>query len=226
MDKIKKYLLQARKGAAKPPKFSPPAVAPAPALPTVKSLRKAPLAFDAEERALRDEKLQFIQLCLAEKQRGKAWPDAALLIASRDAALMPRLSGRRLLTYDNLRKWREVLGKTADGSPNWSNRDALLRNYGRDTERQGDPAFWTAVLACYLNTQHPKLAKIYRKFAVKWRERYPSRAIPSVAAVRYYIARTFPRRLKALARDGENAFQQRFRDYIERDPETIRPNEC
>ena len=28
MDKIKKYLLQARKGAAKPPKFSPPAVAP------------------------------------------------------------------------------------------------------------------------------------------------------------------------------------------------------
>ena len=53
-----------------------------------------------------------------------------------------------------------------------------------------------------------------------------SRAIPSVAAVRYYIARTFPRRLKALARDGENAFQQRFRDYIERDPETIRPNEC
>ena len=226
MDKIKKYLLQARKGAAKPPKFSPPAVAPAPALPTVKSLRKAPLAFDAEERALRDEKLQFIQLCLAEKQRGKAWPDAALLIASRDAALMPRLSGRGLLTYDNLRKWREVLGKTADGSPNWSNRDALLRNYGRDTERQGDPAFWTAVLACYLNTQHPKLAKIYRKFAVKWRERYPSRAVPSVAAVRYYIARTFPRRLKALARDGENAFQQRFRDYIERDPETIRPNEC
>ena len=65
MDKIKKYLLQARKGAAKPPKFSPPAVAPAPALPTVKSLRKAPLAFGAEEGAVRDEYLRFMQLCRA-----------------------------------------------------------------------------------------------------------------------------------------------------------------
>ena len=93
MDKIKKYLLQARKGAAKPPKFSPPAVAPAPALPTVKSLRKAPLAFDAEERALRDEKLQFIQLCLAEKQRGKAWPDAALRLPRRRTDAAPLWSG-------------------------------------------------------------------------------------------------------------------------------------
>ncbi len=232
MNKINSFLKTARKGAARREQGALPVPAPAAALPAVNALRKPPLEFSREERALRDEKLQFIQLCLVEKQRGMAWPDAALHVATRDAALMPRLAGKNLLTYNNLRNWidgrpgKPGLRNPATREIDFSRRDVLLRNYGRNTERQGDPNFWTAVMACFLNTQHPKLAKIHRKFAAAWRQRYPERVIPSLAAVQYYINKTFPKRLLALARDGENAYTQKFRDYIERDPETIRPNEC
>ncbi len=212
------------------PIASPMLPVPAPAAALSAIAKPAALDFDREERALRDEKIQFLQLCWAEKQRGSSWQRAASTVAMRDAELMPRLAAREMLTYDNCRLWRGVIGSAVDGRPAFGNRDKLLRKYGknsdREFERQGDPAFWRGVMACYLNAQHPKIAKIYRKCADKWRREYPDRVIPSLRAVSYYISQKYPRRMLALARGGEVEFNQKFRDYLERDPETIRPNEC
>lgn len=196
---------------------------------------KPAIAFSAEERALRDEKCLFVKMVLEFHGRNRiSVKRAAAAVAADSPQLFPRLreKGNLLHAYSNFRNWtdgrpdRPGLRNPLTGKIDFSRRDLLLRNYGHRPERRGDPAFWRAVLAMFLHVQKPQLAKIYRTLAAHWMADYPAHPLPSKAMVDYYIKNTYPKRLLALARKGENYYIQHFRDYVERDPDTIRPNEC
>ena len=201
-------------------------------------LRKAPGDFPPEERALRDEKVQFIREVYEYSRRANVaeWK-AAEHVAEDCAAFFPRLveggkNGACMLTYTNYRNWltgtssKPGLGRLADGSPDYDNADVLLRNYGSEHVLYGDPAFWETFKAHFLQGAQQKVAKIYRLLELKWRIEYPGLPIPALYQVREYIRNRYPKRFIAYMRRGENFYLQHYRDFVVRDPGTIRPNEA
>ena len=124
-------------------------------------LRRAPGDFPQEERALRDEKVQFVRE-VYEYSRRAGVPEwkAAEHVAVDCAGFFPRLAeggknGASMLHYTNYRNWltgtskKPGLGRLADGSPDYGNADILLRNYGCEKPLYGDPAFWESFKAHY-----------------------------------------------------------------------------
>ena len=201
-------------------------------------LRRAPGEFPQEERALRDEKVQFVRE-VYEYSRRAGVPEwkAAEYVAEECAGFFPRLAeggknGRSMLHYTNYRNWltgtslKPGLGRLADGSPDYGNADVLLRNYGCEKTLYGDPAFWESFKAHYLQPNQQKAAKIYRLLELKWRIEYPGMPIPALHQVREYIRNRWPKRFLAYMRKGENYYLQHYRNFVERDPGSIKPNEA
>ena len=201
-------------------------------------LRRAPGEFPQEERALRDEKVQFVRE-VYEYSRRAGVPEwkAAEYVAEECAGFFPRLAeggknGRSMLHYTNYRNWltgtslKPGLGRLADGSPDYGNADVLLRNYGCEKTLYGDPAFWESFKAHYLQPNQQKAAKIYRLLELKWRIEYPGMPIPALHQVREYIRNRWPKRFLAYMRKGENYYLQHYRNFAERDPGSIKPNEA
>lgn len=94
-------------------------------------LRRAPGEFSQEERALRDEKVQFVRE-VYEYSRRAGVPEwkAAEHVAADCAGYFPRLAeggknGASMLHYTNYRNWltgtskKPGLGRLADGSPDY-----------------------------------------------------------------------------------------------------------
>lgn len=201
-------------------------------------LRKAPGDFPPEERALRDEKVQFVREVYEYSRRaGVAEWKAAEQVAADCVSFFPRLAeggkkGGSMLTYANYRNWltgtssKPGMGRLADGSPDYDNADVLLRNYGSEHVLYGDPAFWESFKAHYLQGAQQKIAKIYRLLELKWRIEYPGLPIPALYQVREYIKSRYPKRFIAYMRRGETFYLQHYRDFAVRDPNTIRPNEA
>ena len=201
-------------------------------------LRKAPQEFSQEERALRDEKVQFVREVYEYSRRARvSEARAAEYIAHECASFFPRLEaggkgGGSMLIYPNYRNWltgtskKPGLGRLADGSPDYANADVLLRNYGCERTLYGDPAFWESFKSHYLQPNAQKAAKIYRLLELKWRLEYPGMPIPALHQIREYIRNRYPQRFLAYMRKGENYYLQHYRDFVERDPGTIRPNEA
>ena len=112
------------------------------------------------------------------------------------------------------------------GQVDYSRADLLLGNYGRDAQRRyGDDRFWTELLADVNNSNENQIRKVYRAVVRKWANTAPDAEIPSLAQV-YYEIRRIPQRLLKLNRKGSSYYLQHIRDYNERDPESIRPNEA
>lgn len=204
------------------------------------SLRKRPEDHTPEARALRDEKIEYIR-AVWDLHRTTRCPEgrACAVIAETRAADFPRLSkagkkGSSALRYNNYRNWingcgdKPGLGRLNDGTPDYRNADVLLRNYaiGGEHELYGDPAFWTAICGLYLQTKDQYLAKAYRHLRWGWEIDNPDQIIPTLAQVRNGLRRMFPSRMALLARKGENAYDQLVRNYIERDPDSLRPGEA
>lgn len=201
-------------------------------------LRRAPGEFPQEERALRDEKVQFVRE-VYEYSRRAGVPEwkAAEHVAADCAGAFPRLAeggknGASMLHYPNYRNWltgtskKPGLGRLADGSPDYGNADVLLRNYGCEKPLYGDPAFWESFKSHYLQPNQQKAAKIYRMLELKWRLEYPGMPIPALHQIREYIRTRWPKRFIAYMRQGENYYLQHYRSFVERDPGSIQPNEA
>lgn len=214
-----------------------------PSAPGFRPVRK-PEDCPAEERALRDEKIRYIravwELHVATNcGEGRA----AALIAEKQPDDFPRLAaagkgGSSALRYNNYRNWingygsgnhrRPGIGRLNDGTPDYRNADVLLPNYARGHRNTvyGDPMFWAELKGVWLRNGEPYLAKNYRRVRMIWEACYPDQRIPTLSQVRYYFQQRFPRRMVALARKGENWYDQNLRNFIERDPDSIRPGEA
>ena len=205
-----------------------------------KFLRTAPSEHSDEERSLRDEKVLFVRLVEEVKaERRLSDKLAVLAVAAEHADSFPLLAtagkqGRSALHYQNLRNWRD--GRTGrngrpglkdpvTGKVDYSRADLLLSNYGGGPrERYGDARFWTAILAACNNAGSPQVAKNYRLLVREFQRHSPGAPLPSLAQVRYELHK-LPKRLLILNTRGENFYHQHIRDFNERDPESIRPNE-
>lgn len=215
-----------------------PAIRPGGITRSTSFLRRPPAEFSAEERALRDEKAQFVREVYEYARRAHVGEcKAAEHVASACAHLFPHLSeagkgGTSALCYPNYRNWltgtssKPGLGRLADGSPDYGNADVLLRNYGCEKGLYGDPAFWESFKAHCLQPNAQKIAKIYRLLEFKWRLEYPGMDIPALHQIRTYVNTRWPKRFLAYMRQGENYYLQHYRNFVERDPESIRPNEA
>ena len=214
-----------------------------PEAPGFRPVRK-PEDCPAEERALRDEKIRYIravwELHVATNcGEGRA----AALIAEKQPDDFPRLAtagkgGSSALRYNNYRNWingygsggrrRPGIGRLNDGTPDYRNADVLLPNYvrGHKNTVYGDPMFWAELKGVWLRNGEPYLAKNYRRTRMIWEACYPGQLIPTLAQVRYHFQHRFPHRMVALARKGENWYDQNLRNFIERDPDSIRPGEA
>ena len=193
----------------------------------------------AEERALRDEKVEFVRMVTDYKH---AHPKQGIATAVRHIAAtrihdFPLLSragknGGSALSYANYRVWTEGTPKKeglidpATGRIDYTRKNILLPNYGKTKEvPDGDPAFWTALQGAIFQPQGEDIAATHRILALKWAIQYPGVRIPSLHQVYYYLKRRYPERMKLLARKGENYYDQNIRASVMRDPNTIRPNE-
>ena len=204
-------------------------------------MRKDPADHTPEERALRDQKVEFVRAVwethLAIKKCSE--PRACAIVAEQRGDDFPLLlhagkGGTSALRYNNYRNWingygkKPGLGRLNDGTPNYRNADVLLRNYALagESENYGDPAFWTAITAAFLNGQHWELAKEYRVLELKWQLEYPAMKIPTLGMVRYRLKQRYPERMALYFSKGENWYDQHVRVSVMRDPRTIRPNEA
>lgn len=203
-----------------------------------KFLRTPPSGHSAEERALRDEKVLFVRLVEEHKAAcpGCSDREAAAAVAREHGRDFPRLAvagkhGRSALHYNNLRNWRDGnrtrpgLRNPVTGAIDWTRADLLLKNYGGERRRYGDGEFWTEILTGCNNLSELQLSKSYRALVRKYAETRPDAEIPSLGQVRFQLAK-LPKRLLELNRKGLSYYQQHYRDYNERDPESIRPNEA
>lgn len=204
-----------------------------------KFLRTAPAEHSDYDRSLRDEKVLFVRL-VEECKDGSAArisdQNAVLAVIREHAQSFPLLTvagknGKSALHYNNLRNWRDGnpkrpgLRNPVTGKVDYSRSDLLLKNYGCDERRRyGDDRFWTQLLAACNNPSAVQIRKTYRLQAAEWMKHTPGAEIPSLAQV-YAELRKIPRRMLDLNRRGPNYYQQHIRDYNERDPESIRPNE-
>ncbi len=207
-------------------------------------LRKKPADHSPEERALRDQKLEFIRAVWELRvSEGFTEKRACELIAEKRAEDFPLLmtagkNGTSAMRYNNYRNWingtgkgskrKPGLGRLNDGSPDYRNADVLLRNYALagTKELYGDPMFWAALRGLWLRNSNPYLAKNYRHLRWIWESDYPDQILPSLSQVRDRFKKDFPLRMRLLARRGENFYDQNIRDYIERDADSIRPGEA
>lgn len=203
-------------------------------------LHRKPEDYAVKERALRDQKIEYIRavwdLHLAS---GCTEPAACELVAEKRAEDFPLLmtagkGGCSAMRYCNYRVWvtgtkdKPGLGRLNDGTPDYRNADVLLRNYQTDGKRAlyGDPMFWAELRSLWLRIGCPYLAKNYRRLRMIWESEYPDQKIPTLNQVRVNFKKAFPRRMMILARKGENYYDQHIRNYIARDPDSIRPGEA
>lgn len=192
-----------------------------------------------EERAMRDEKVAFIRAVWEfHSEHGCPESRAVEAVAARGEADFPLLStagkdGASALRYNNYRNWlngthkKPGLGRLNDGSPDFRNADVLLCNYarGQRPELFGDPLFWQALRGDWFHGSQ-YLAKSYRHLRWKWELDNPGLPLPTLAQVRRRFRADYPLRMQILARKGENAYDQKIRSYIERDPDSIQPGEA
>lgn len=208
------------------------------------TLHRKPADYPPEERALRDQKLEFIR-AVWELHVSSGCPEgrACALVAEKRAEDFPLLmmagkNGTSAMRYNNYRNWvngtgkganrKPGLGRLNDGSPDYRNADVLLRNYALagTKELYGDPMFWGALRGLWLRNSNPYLSKTYRHLRWIWETDYPDQILPSLAQVRERFKKDFPLRMQLLARKGANFYDQNIRDYIERDADSIRPGEA
>lgn len=216
-------------------------LAPAASAPVRKFLRNAPELHSDRERSLRDEKVEFVRLVEECKVVHHLSDQLAVLkVAAEKSDLFPLLAtagknGKSALHYNNLRNWRDGrVGKNArpglrnpvTGKVDYSRADLLLANYGAgEFRRYGDDRFWTAMLAACNNLADGQISLNYRLLVREWMKHSPSAEIPSLAQV-YREIRRIPERMLQLNRKGPAWYLQHKRDYNERDPDSIRPNEA
>lgn len=198
--------------------------------------------FSAEDRALRDDKCQFVRLVLdyiAQHKCGRA--EACRIVAETRADDFPHLlcagkNGSNAATYSNFRNWTEGTGKRprtnglidpATGKIDFSRKNVLLPRYGEKHKENppGDPAFWKAIKSAYLK-EETELAKEYRIIALKWKLETPGIRIPTIGDVRYYFKKWYPERFIRYAKKGENYYEQKLRSNVFRDPASIQVNEA
>ena len=212
-------------------------LAPTASVPVRKFLRREAETFSDEERELRDEKVLFVRMVEEFRiARNCDAQEAVSAVAALHMESFPLLAtagknGKSALHYNNFRNWRNGCGDRpglrdpVTGKVDYSRADLLLRNYGRTSKRYGDDRFWTAILAACNNLGEPQVSKNYRLLVRKFTQEAPDAEIPSLAQV-YAELKKLPRRLLELNRKGPNWYLQHMRDYNERDPESIRPNEA
>jgi len=210
---------------------------PAPNAAARRVLRRPAETHSDKERSLRDEKVEFVRLVEETKAVCHLSDQMAVLkVAAEKRDIFPLLScagknGASALHYNNLRNWRDGRRKhpglrdPVTGRVDFSRADLLLPNYGRDFHRYGDERFWTAILAACNNLGSPQIAKNYALLVRKFTAEAPDAKIPSLAQVRYELKK-IPARLLDLNRKGPAWYLQHTRDYNERDPESVRPNEA
>ncbi len=205
------------------------------------SIPTAPGAPPASREALilRDEKVMFVKaVCDFKVANPRLGMDkCCVLVADRDREILPELHRQKLLdgrrAYSNFRNWTEgrperpALRNPATGQIDYSRADLLLPAYrsGFQERMEGDKRFWTALRAAFLQENKTKLTKLYRRTATEWIARDPEIKLPSLAQVTHYYKQQYPERFTAMMRRGETHYLQRYRDYIERDPDSIQPNQ-
>ena len=208
---------------------------------TAKYLRKPPVEHSAEDRALRDEKVLFVRLveeCKQDHRQGSAtgrrsWRSLVSMGATSRVSARRKKGEERapfqqsaaLARRRHRKTARPGLRNPATGKVEYSRADLLLKNYGQEHVRYGDDAFWTEIMAVCNNLSAPQIKSNYRLLVQKYTAQRPGAEIPTISQVRYEIGK-LPKRLLLLNRKGENYYNQHIRDYNERDPETIRPNEA
>ncbi len=204
------------------------------------SLYRSPEDYSATERAIRDQKLEYIRAVWElHLVSGCPEPTACALVAEKRGDDFPLLmtagkNGTSVMRYCNYRVWvmgsknKPGLGRLNDGTPDYRNADVLLRNYriGEKQTLYGDPMFWAELRGLWLRNSDPYLSKNYRHVRMIWESEYPDQKIPSLNQVRIKFKKAFPRRMMIYARKGENYYDQHIRNYIARDPDSIRPGEA
>jgi len=198
-------------------------------LPVLPARRADYAVATTEERRIAIERLEFCRLAISLKGEFKVGLEKACeMVAIRHAERFPELlkkgkGGKSALNYHNARQWLKLLGRAKDGKPNWDNSAALCDNYARGAQdRPGDPVFWEIFFSLYLHRNQYSIPEAQRNAAAKMREINPFAVIPAEHQCRYQVER-LETSVVVLARFGEEAFKNRYVDYIRRDWTDIEP---
>ena len=180
------------------------------------------------------ERYEFCRSVWNYKEAGETEKSAVALADRELADGLPLLRsggryGQSALNVQNFRLWLNMLGKTADGLPNWSNHLALAPRFkGRKAEgRKGPETFWRIYFGLYLNQNQLSVPVAYRRAVEIFKRDYPENMelLPDVNHVRY-ITKKSPEPMRILAREGESTFQNKAGYKIRRDWSAVRPNQC
>ena len=180
------------------------------------------------------ERYEFCRVVWKYKEAGETEKSAVALADRELADGLPLLRsggryGQSALNVQNFRLWVNMLGKTADGSPDWSNHLALAPRFkGRKAEgRKGPEAFWRLYFGLYFNQNQLPVPVAYRRAVELFKRDYPenTETLPDVNHVRYITEKT-PAAARILVREGESAFQNKAGYKISRDWSAVRPNQC
>ena len=174
-----------------------------------------------ERRAKRDERWMFCFMTYELSRKGYTAPEAAALVAAREAGRFPSLleggkHNRSQLTYANYRNWTGLLGRKG-GQVNWDNRDALADRYATGPmESKVDTNYLQLFNSFFLNRNCLELTEAMQLAAQAMRKINPFATAPTERQMRYYVSRLDPAAV-ALARLGEEHLKNHMLSYINRD---------
>lgn len=181
------------------------------------------------------ERYEFCRVVWKYKEAGETEKSAVALADRELADGLPLLRsggryGQSALNMQNFRLWVNMLGKTADGSPDWSNHLALAPRFkGRRAEApRGPEEFWRIFFGLYDHRNKLPLPVAYRRAVERFRTDYPEsgEALPDENHVRYIASRRVPKGVHILKREGESAWMNKVGYKISRNWDEVRPNEC
>ena len=227
---IVSMLAQLRSAAKNPP--APVATPPAKSASrpvAVAAPRRAEVAADkvpSSYRAVAAERLRFVTLVQRAVRSGlhtRAAVDHVAAAFPLDFPLLSRAgqNGATALNYPNFRNWQSRMRKAEPGKE----LDALCDRYSHEPRPcTNNPLFWQVGFASYLNPNRLPVSRAYRIAVAAAQRDNPDAPIPSYPQFRRRILALDPKEV-LLARDGEEAFKNKYGSFIERDWSGIEPGE-